>query len=303
MNTLCRSSLAVLLLASSLAWGQVSKEDQDREKKFQDRSVAVSSDTLHKYGWAHTMVSGANLTQVSFKDWAQGGENALSYALYLNGNSALDEESLNWGNSYKFSFGQTRLGSQGIRKTDDEIYFESLLIYKLGVYVNPYVAATLRTQFAVGYTYDNAGNATSVSKFFDPGYLTQSAGVAYQPVPEIKTRIGVGVREIITSQFNQYADDPTTSTVEKTKIDGGMEWVTEAAYAFAENMTLTSRVELFDPFKHLDRVYFRTDNLITAKVNKYIAASFGVQILNDVNVSPRTQIKQVMALGFTYTIL
>ncbi len=291
----------LILLASSRVLSQVAKEDQDREKKFQDRSVAASADTV--FGWKHAMVSGLNLTQISFKDWVQGGENALSYSLYFNGNSALNEQTVNWANSYKFTFGQTRLGSQGIRKTDDEIYFESLLIYKLGVFVNPYVSATLRTQFAMGYIYDNAGQATAVSKFFDPGYLTQSAGVAYQPVAEVKTRIGVGIKEIITSQFNQYASEAGSTVIKKTRVDGGIEWVTEAGFTIAENMTLSSRVEMFDPFKNLDRLFFRTDNLVTAKVNKYIVASVGLQILNDVNVSPRTQIKQVFALGFTYTIM
>ncbi len=293
---------AVLLSAStSVVLGQVSKEDQDREKKFQERSAGAPADTV--FGWKHAMISGLNLTQISFKDWAQGGENALSYALYLNGSSTLNEESINWGNSYKFTFGQTRLGSQGIRKTDDEIYFESLLIYKLGVYVNPYLSATLRTQFAVGYTYDNAGNATPVSKFFDPGYVTQSGGVAYQPVPEVKTRIGLSLREIFTSEFNQYASEHGSNTVRKTRVEGGVEWVTEGSFAIAENMTLDSRVELFDPFRSLDQLFFRTDNLITAKVNKFFSASIGVQILNDVNVSPRTQIKQVFAFGFAYNIL
>jgi len=291
------------MTSATVALGQGSKEDKDREAKFQERSAAASKDTTHKYGMTHTLVSGVNLTQISFKDWVQGGENALAYTVYLNGNSTLNEELINWENLYKFTFGQTRLGSQGIRKTDDEIYFESLLIYKLGVYVNPYVSATLRTQFALGYKYDNAGNATAVSKFFDPGYLTQSAGVAYQPIAELKTRIGLGIREIFTSEFTNYAAYPNSTVGKKTRVEAGIEWVTEAAFTIAENMTFGSRVELYDPFNSPDRVLFRNDNLITAKVNKYVAASIGVQIINDVDVSPRTQIKQVFALGFTYSIL
>jgi hypothetical protein len=303
MNSRIRLTIVLLVGIVSFTSAQQGAEDQAREKKLQEQSMAAAKDTSLHYGWTHAMQTGLNLTQVSFKDWAQGGENALSYTAYLNGSSTLREELINWSNSYKFSFGQTRLGSQGIRKTDDEIYFESLLIYKLGVYINPYVAAMVRTQFAVGYTYDDAGNATGVSKFFDPGYLSQSAGVAYQPVPEVKTRIGLGIREIVTSQFNQYAEDPNTHEPKKTLVQGGMEWITEVGWNFAENMTLSSRVELFDPFKKLDRLFFRNDNLITARVNAYIAASIGVQILNDVNVSPRTQIKQVLALGFTFGIL
>ncbi|MGA9119420.1 MAG: DUF3078 domain-containing protein [Bacteroidota bacterium] len=303
MKFMIQRGLFALLIFTSIAQAQLTQEEQDREKKFQERSMAATKDTVPQFGWNHTMLAGLNLTQVSFKDWAQGGENALSYAVYLNGNSTENEEAINWSNTYKFSFGQTRLGSQGIRKTDDQIYFESLLIYKMGVYVNPYVSATLRTQFAVGYTYDDAGNATRVSKFFDPGYLTQSAGVAYQPAAWVKTRVGVSLRETFTSEFKNYAEDPNTHELKSTLVQGGVEWVTEIDWNLAENMSLSSRVDIFDPFRNLDRVFFRNDNLITAKVNKIIAASVGVQILNDVNVSPRTQIKQVFALGFTFGIL
>jgi hypothetical protein len=280
---------------------QLGKDAAEREKKFQERAAA--QDTTSVTTWKHTMGTGLNLTQVSFKDWAQGGENALSYAVYLNGASTLTSPTLIWGNSYKFNFGQTRLGSQGLRKTDDDIYLESLLIYKLGTTINPYFAATLRTQFAKGYQYDNAGNETPVSKFFDPGYLTQSIGVAFQPAPEVKTRFGFAMREILTSQFNAYADDPGTTEIEKTRVEGGLESVTDVAWTFAENMTLTSHLELFDPMNHLDQVVARWDNVIVAKVNKIISASFGVQVLNDVNVSPKTQIKQVLAIGLSYTIL
>ncbi len=299
--------LLPLLLAlglCSLANAQLSKEDADREKKLQEKAAAVTADTTKQFGWHHVATTGLNLTQISFKDWAQGGENALSYSVFLNGTSVLDEEEINWSNSYKLAFGQTRLGDQGLRKTDDEIYYEALLLYKLGAYINPYVAATFRTQFATGYKYDAAGFRTPVSKFFDPAYLTQSAGVAYKPIPELTTRLGVAVREILTSEFTTYSSDgPPPAPQQTSRVEGGLESVTELAWAFAENLTLSSRLELFAPLKSLDRVFARNDNLITAKVNKFVSASFGVQFLQDLQSSPRTQIKQVLAIGFSYTLL
>ena len=275
--------------------------EADREKRFREQAGAAGQDTT--YGWNHSVVTGLNLTQISFKDWASGGENALAYTMFLNGSSVNNEEKIRWTNGYKVAFGQTRLGSQGLRKTDDEIYFEALLVYKLGVYVNPYASATMRTQFAKGYTYDNLGNETAVSKFFDPGYLTQSIGVAYQPVAEVTTRFGVALREVITSDFAAYADDPATTAVEKTKVEGGMESVTDVNWKFAENMIFTSKLETFAPFKTLDKIIVRSDNTISAKVNKYVVTSLNVQFINDVTVTPLTQMKQVLSLGLSYTLL
>src|SRR5205814_9346162 len=123
----------------------------------------------------------------------------------------------NWASAYRFSFGQARLGSQGLRKTDDIIDLATVYTLKVGGTINPYVAATLKSQFAPGKTYDNSGAETDVSKFFDPAYLTQTVGGGYQPMQEVKTRIGVGVREVLTNQFNQYADDPGTLEIEKTR--------------------------------------------------------------------------------------
>jgi hypothetical protein len=177
--------------------------------------------------WKHTMIMNANITQVSFTDWAQGGENALAYALFLEGKSSFTEGVIDWANSYKFGFGQAKLGSQGIRKTDDKIDLESVLTYKVGTFVNPYASASLKSQFIEGVTYDAAGHATPVSNFFDPAYLTQSTGVGYQPISEVKTRFGVAIREVVTSIFNAYTDDPATTEIEKVKIEGGMESVTE----------------------------------------------------------------------------
>lgn len=254
------------------------------------------------YGWKHGMVAGLTLTQVAFTDWAQGGENALSYALNADGKSVEDELGSNWENTYKFAFGQTRIGGQGLRKTDDIIDLSTVYTYKLGAYINPYAAATVKSQFAKGYMFDAAGNEIEVSKFFDPGYLTQSVGVGYKPGKEIKTRLGFALREIITDQFTKYADDPATAAIEKTSVDGGIESVTNVELQLDDNILFRTDLELFSPIKRMDEVVVRSTTTITGKVNKYISAIFGLQLINEKRISPRTQVKENISLGLSYTV-
>jgi hypothetical protein len=248
------------------------------------------------------MVAGLTLTQVAFTDWAQGGDNALAYTFSSDGKSVDDEQVSNWTNTYKFAFGQARLGNQGLRKTDDVIDLSSVFTYKVGNYVNPYTAATMKTQFAKGFTFDAAGNETEVSTFFDPAYLTQSAGFGYQPAKGVKTRLGLALREVLTSQFHQYTDDPTTAEIEKTTLDGGIESVTNAEWQLEENILLKEDLELFGPLKHLDEIVVRSSTTITGKVNKYISAIFSVQLINEKRTTPRTQVKESISLGLSYTV-
>ncbi|HOV99492.1 MAG TPA: DUF3078 domain-containing protein [Bacteroidota bacterium] len=253
--------------------------------------------------WKHSMILSANCTQVSFTDWAQGGENALAYALFLEGKSEFTHDSINWTNSYKFGYGQARLSTLGLRKTDDIINFESVFIYKLGAYINPYASVSLRTQFTEGVVYESDGSTVPVSNFFDPGYLIQSVGVGYQPISEIKTRLGVALREVITNKYVHYSDDPSTSKIEKMKVDGGVESVTDVNWKVMENVLVTSKLEIFAPIKNIDQTTIRSDNTISAKANKYISINLNVLLINDPQVQARTQIKETLALGISFTLI
>jgi hypothetical protein len=255
-----------------------------------------------QYGWKNSLVSALTLTQVSFTDWAQGGGNALSYTITGDGKVVDDEIETNWLTTYKLAFGQARLSGQGIRKTDDIIDLSSLFTYKIGTYINPYASATLKTQFAKGYMYNANDTAVEVSKFFDPAFLTQSVGFGYQPIKEIKTRLGVGLREIITQDFHQYTDNPATPQVERTKVDGGLESVTNIDWHLDENLLFTSQLELFSPFKTMDQIVVRASAMFTAKVSKYITSIAGLQLINERQISPRTQIEETIALGLSYSI-
>lgn len=253
--------------------------------------------------WNHTLVGSLTFTQVSYSNWAQGGQNALAYALSAEGKSERDDAISNWSNSYKFAFGQARLGGQGLRKTDDKMDLQSVFTYKLETHINPYAAATLKSQFAEGLVYDAQGNGTPVSAMFDPLYLTQSAGVGYQPIPQLKTRLGAALREIITSVYTAYSDDPGTAEIEKTRIDGGVESVTEIEWKLEENVLFTSKLELFAPLRKIDEVIVRGDNTLAVKVSKYFTVNLNVQFINERQITPRTQVKETLAFGLSYSLL
>ena len=252
--------------------------------------------------WDHSLVGSVALSQVAFKDWAQGGESALAWTLNLDGNSERNTLKTIWTTSYKTAFGQTRQGDNGLRKTDDKIDLETVLAYKTGSYVNPFVSATLKTQFATGQVYDNQGIGTPVSRFFDPAYLTQSAGVGYQPHPQVKTRLGVALRETITRTFNKFSNDPATLKTEKIKTEGGFESVTNAEWNLASNIILNGKFEVFLPFEAFGDPVLRSDTTLVMKVNRYISTNINLQIIRDLVSSPNTQIKQALSVGLNYSL-
>ncbi len=284
-----RILILLLLVPVGWAWSQ---------------APAAQKPDSSKWGWKHSVVSGLTLTQVSFKDWAQGGEDALAWTIRLDGLSKLEDTSYVWGNTYKMSYGQAKIGSESMRKTEDRLEFESVFTYKLGTEINPYVGVTLKTQFAEGVMIDAAGKTTPVSKFFDPAYLTQSAGFGYRPSTTVKTRLGAAIREIVTSVYTIYANDASTpeSKRGKTKVDGGVESVTDLELTLDDNLLFRSKLELFAPIKHLQQVTMRMDNTLTANVSKYVVVILNVQLINDANASTRLQEKEVLALGLSYTL-
>jgi len=261
-------------------------------------------DTVHAepVRWTHSLVSAFSVAQQRYSDWSQGGEDALSYQVSFNGRSVFDDGPVTWSNSYKLAFGQTKLGAAEIRKTDDKIDLETVVSYKVSNYINPYIAATLKTQFALGYKYDNQGNRTPISKFLDPGSMTQSLGAGYQFIPQIRTRLGAALREVVTSEYFTYTDDPKTPEVERIKVEDGLESVTDVQWVIDSNVLLTSKLELFAAFRPWRKLIVRGDNTLTTKVGRLVTLVLNLQIINDRVINPRTQFKETMAIGISYTV-
>jgi len=264
-------------------------------------AIAQTQDTLPG-PWTHGLVAGLTATQISFTDWAAGGQNAFAWGAAIDGKHNWKGAPYEWRNTYKFAYGQAEIGGQGVRKTDDKIALESILEYEMGTHVDPYFAVTFKSQFAKGFIYQATGDSL-VSDIFDPAYITQSAGFGYKPIEEIRTRFGAALREVVTSKYTQYADDPATTTIEKTRVEGGLESVTNVDWKIDDNVLFTSKLELFAAFRQLDKVIVRNDNTLAAKINQYLSVTLNLVLINDHVITPRTQVKQVIAFGFSYVLI
>ncbi len=257
-----------------------------------------------KYGWQKSMVTGINLTQTSFDNWAQGGENSFAWQANLNFKFVNDQEKWNWSNTGKFTYGSTKAGDQPMKKSIDEIKLETVYTYKIGKLLNPFVAATGETQFAPGYKYDT-NSKTQISAFMDPGYFRESVGIGYKPNERIKTRLGGAMKQTVTQNYPApYADDPATvNTIEKIKNEIGLESVTDLNLKISDNTLLTSKLELFSALTTAKEIDVNWDNVFTTKISKYFAVNFNFKLFYDRDISVKRQIKQAIAVGFTYNIL
>jgi hypothetical protein len=253
--------------------------------------------------WRHALGTSLTFSQVSFSDWAQGGEDSYAYGTSAVGTSTYDWHPITWATTYRLGFGQTRIGGRETRKTEDKIDLESVITYRLGITINPYAALTVKTQFATGYRYDKAGNRTPISWFFDPAFLTQSLGLGFQVTPELRSRFGFALREIVTSQYISFADDPKTTEVEKVKIEDGLESVTEGTWKLDHSTTLNAKLELFSSFREPEKVIVRGENTLTVRLARLVTLVVNVQVINERRVTPRTQLKQSLGVGISYVVL
>ncbi len=253
--------------------------------------------------WVPGVVAGLNISQIAFSNWTQGGENSLAWTITGKFNAMYKAEKWEFKNELKSAYGQTKIGSDLVKVTDNELFLESVFSYNIGWLVDPYFSNSLLTQIATGYDYSD-DDKVEIADFFDPGYITQSIGFTYGKSKVVQSRLGLAFKETITNKFTKYSDDPETpDEIETFKFETGIESVTDLKIPLDENIAYVSKLGLFSAFDRLDVWDVRWDNLITAKINKWLNVNLTYLLIYDKVQSPTAQMKQGLQLGITYTIL
>lgn len=255
--------------------------------------------------WLPSGVIGLNLSQLALENWSQGGEEALAFTAYTSFGLNYFDGPWAFENKLKMAFGRTKLGSNDFRTTDNEFFLENLLSYDVGWFANPYLSNTVRTVLAKGYKYDD-DQTTYIANFFDPGYINQSIGLAYKVSENFNTRLGVSFQETVVSSDlfakSYNVDDPLTDKIEKFKFDTGIESVSNLNLKLDDDLLYTSELRLFGTFDALDVWDVRWDNIFTAQVTKLINVNLNILLIYDVDQTIKTQLKEALQIGITYTI-
>lgn len=253
--------------------------------------------------WVPSLVTGLNISQISFSNWAQGGDNSLAFT--LTGEFSLKYKTEKWRfkNYLKTAFGKTKLGDADIRQTDNEIYLETVLSLNIGWAVDPFISNSVRTAITEGFDYSKVP-AVKIADLFDPGYITQSIGFTFDKSEIIQTRLGIAFQETFTNKLNQYSDDPDTKDkIEDFKFDTGMESVTDAKLKLDDNLLYTTKLRVFTRFQSLDVWDVRWDNTISAKVNSWLNVNLGVILIHEISQTRKTQLKEALQIGIVYRLL
>ncbi len=271
-------------------------------------SSAQEEKKTPEYGWNNSLVIGLNLSQVSLHNWTQGGESSIAWTFLTNGLFDFTRKEYRWKSTLKLTHGRTKIADGDFEKTDDELFFESVYSKNVGWKVDPYASLQLRTQIAPGYKIridprTKAELRDQTSGFFDPGYLVEGFGFTFTRSDVFSTRLGIAFKQTFSSLYGFADDAATPEKIETMRFQTGIEFGSSLKWSIMENILHTSKLNLFSAFETLDVWDVRWDNTVTASVNRYFNVSLNVLLVHEIAQTRRTQIKQALAAGFSYTLM
>ncbi len=269
-------------------------------------------------GWKTPVIIDFTTTQAAYSDsWTGGEAGSVNWASNLN---AVAEKQISpkfhFKSTLKMSFGQTitqdstKEWSDPIKSTD-LIDWENVGRFTLNMFVDPYAAFRVETQF-----YD--GSIVAKKRYLSPMLITESIGFAKKVYnnnnKEIITRLGFALRQL---KKTVILDSLLLTTTDSTLTDGGLESVSDATFKFNDKLSYSGKLTLYrafffsksdevkgtvyeDDWKAID---INWENILNAQVSKVITVNFYAQLLYDKEISKKGRFKETVAIGFVYKLM
>lgn len=279
--------------------------------------------------WQKKNTVGFDLNEIAFMNWSAGGTSSISGLLKGDFTRIRSTEKTKWVNELIIRYGITKQDGIEIRKSDDELRFNSTIGYRKNELSNWYHSAkfNFNTQFTNGYVYPDTDHA--ISKPFAPAYTFLGMGADYYD-KEKKFDIYLSP---LTFKNTLVLDETLANKgafgVSKAKYDSEGNLISKGKKSKTEmgvlitnyykkevwpNITMENRLSLYSDylnnFGNIDVDWKLQFDLI---VNKYVSANIGTHILYDddiktseevdgeiVTKGPKLQLKQSLGIGLVY---
>ena len=272
--------------------------------------------------WKKGGMGSINFNQVALSNWAAGGENSMSGAAFLSLFANYAKDRLSWDNQLDLAYGLLKSGDAKVRKNEDKIDLNSKVGYKVSANSKFYYTFlfNFKSQFANGYDYKNDTLLKyPISKFLAPGYLLYSIGIDYKPDDAFSLYLSpltgrtIIVNDDMLSQAGAFGVDPGKKSL--TQLGAYL----RAMYKkdVFTNVNFQTKLELFSNYlDNPQNIAVNHEILIAMKVNKFITANIGTQMIYDdiipvtviketsgvkeAKTGPRLQFKEVFGIGLSY---
>jgi hypothetical protein len=261
--------------------------------------------------WRHSYVGNLNFNQSSFSaNWKAGGVNSVAFAGMLTGKSEFFSAKYVAGFETDLQYGIVSNAGQSARKNIDRIFLDAKAGRRLNPHLNAIVAANLLTQFDAGYSYGTSATGAEtkqlLSRFFSPGYLTQTIGLEYKPSKAFSARLGViGLRQTFVLDTTIYRAVPANYGVPvgQTVVNQiNSQLLVDVDQNIAENVNFKARLLLFSNWRSFDSTFGRLDAVLTGKVNSFLNVMLSGTLLYDKTQDLALQSSQVLAIGIGYKV-
>jgi hypothetical protein len=272
-------------------------------------TVKVVADTV----WKTTLIGGLNLNQISFTNWAAGGDNSVSGNALLSFTASHKKGDWGWDSFLDFAIGGNQTGSDPLEKTDDKIDISTKVGYN---YSKDYYLSYLfsfKSQFTEGFDEDTHER---ISNFLAPGYVLNSIGVDLKPNDQTSVFLSPATMKttFVLDDALSAAGDFGVDPGEEIRNEIGAYFIVRYKHTLMENVDFGTKLELFASYtNNPQNIDVSWDVLLSFKVNKYINATLQTSLLYDDDiVVPKTkedgrdgkgtQFKEVFGIGFSYKV-
>lgn len=297
--------------------------------------VTHSQENKDTLGWRKTGFIGIGVSQVSFTNWAPGGESSVSGTGLFNFTAKYRAKKQYWDNYVDLAYGLIK-GEEDdkIRKNDDKIELNS--DYGRYAFGKFYYSAQMnfRSQFAPGYNYPN--DTVVISRFMAPGYLTLAAGLNWKPVKYFSLFFSPAagkftfVLDQALADIGAFGVDSAVYDAAGIKIEDGKQVRAEFGAALNalfekelfKNVAFATRLQLFNNYS--DKIPENRGNIdvnwttgLIMSVNDFLKVAITTELVYDHDVpvplyeringvktkvgeGPRTQFKEAFVLNIGY---